>query len=68
VEYMTPEERIRAAIELGTPEEIDAYCERLIKEVGAGGGFILSSGCSTPPDAPPENDGAMVESVRRHRP
>ena len=53
---------------LGEPEEVEAYCERLIKEVGAGGGFILSSGCSTPPDARPENVEAMVASVRKFVP
>jgi hypothetical protein len=53
-------------LSLGTPEEVDAYCERLIKEVGAEGGFILSSGCSTPPDARPENVKAMMDSVRKY--
>jgi hypothetical protein len=53
-------------LSLGLPEEVEAYCERLIKEVGAEGGFILSSGCSTPPNAKPENVKAMVGSVRRH--
>jgi uroporphyrinogen-III decarboxylase len=57
-----------ALLTLGTPEEVDAYCERLIKEVGAGGGFILSSGCSTPPEARPENVKVMVESVKKHKP
>jgi uroporphyrinogen-III decarboxylase len=57
-----------ALLKLGTVEEVEAYCERLIREVGAGGGFILSSGCSTPPDAKPENVRAMVESVRKFRP
>jgi hypothetical protein len=53
---------------LGEPDEVDAYCERLIKEVGAGGGFILSSGCDTPVDAKVENVKAMLTSVQRHRP
>jgi Uroporphyrinogen decarboxylase (URO-D) len=52
---------------LGTPEEVEDYCRRLIAQVGDGGGFILSSGCSTPPDARPENVRAMVESVREYR-
>jgi len=55
-------------LKLGSPEEVDAYCERLIKEVGAGGGFILSSGCSVPIDARPENVKAMLQSVQHHRP
>lgn len=34
-------------LSFGTPEEVDAYCERLIREVGPEG-FILSSGCDVP--------------------
>jgi uroporphyrinogen-III decarboxylase len=52
-------------LSLGSREDVEAYCERLIKEVGEGGGFILSSGCSTPPNAKPENVRAMMESVVR---
>jgi hypothetical protein len=51
---------------LGDPEEVGAYCERLIREVGADGGFILSSGCTVPLDAKPENVKAMIESVTKH--
>lgn len=54
-------------LKLGEPEEVDAYCERLIKEVGRDGGFILSSGCTIPMDAKPENVEAMIKSVHRHR-
>ena len=52
-------------LSLGSPQDVEAYCDRLIREVGEGGGFILSSGCSTPPDAKPENVKAMMDSVRR---
>ena len=45
---------------LGTPQEVEAYCKRLIDEVGEGGGFILSSGCGIPHDARPENVQAMI--------
>jgi uroporphyrinogen-III decarboxylase len=45
---------------LGTPQEVEAYCKRLIDEVGEGGGFILSSGCGIPHDAKPENVRAMI--------
>ena len=47
---------------LGTPEEVEAYCKRLIDEVGEGGGFILSSGCGVPHDAKPENMRALIET------
>lgn len=49
-------------LSLGTPEEVTAYCKRLIREIGPGG-FILSSGCDVPPDAPVDNVKAMVEAV-----
>ncbi len=48
---------------LGTPEEIHAYCRRLVEEVGPDG-FIMSQGCDMPPVAKPENYRAMVASVR----
>jgi Uroporphyrinogen decarboxylase (URO-D) len=47
---------------LGTPMDVEAYCKRLIDEVGEGGGFILSSGCSVPHDAKPENVRAMIQT------
>ncbi len=52
---------------LGTVEEMYAYCERLVREVGAGGGFILSSSCSVPPESKPENVKAMIDSVQHAR-
>ncbi len=55
-------------LKLGEPEEVDEYCRRLITEVGEGGGFILSSGCTVPIDARPENVKAMLESVKKYRP
>jgi len=51
-----------ALFSLGTPDEVTAYCKRLINEVGPGG-FILSSGCDVPVDAQYENVKAMVEAV-----
>lgn len=47
----------------GDPEEVRAYCRKLIEIVGEGGGFILSSGCSLPPNAKPQNVKAMREAV-----
>ncbi len=54
-------------LKLGEPGEVDEYCRRLIKDIGSDGGFILSSGCSVPIDAKPENVRAMSASVRRYR-
>lgn len=49
---------------LGTTEEVTAYCERLIDNVGIDGGFILSTGCECPVDAKFENVKAMLDSVK----
>jgi uroporphyrinogen-III decarboxylase len=48
---------------LGTPDEVFAYCKRLIDVIGKdGGGFVLSSGCSTPDNSKIENVRAMVRA------
>jgi uroporphyrinogen-III decarboxylase len=57
-----------ALLKLGEPEEVDEYCRKLITEVGADGGFVLSSGCTIPIDARPENVKAMLASVKSYRP
>ncbi len=56
-----------ALLSVGTPDEVESYCKRLITEVGEGGGFILGSGCSVPPTALPDNFRAMIETARHHR-
>lgn len=48
------------------PEEVDAYCKRLIEEVGKDGGLIVGSGCEVPPNAKIENVRAMINSVRKY--
>ena len=50
----------------GGAAEVEAYCARLIREVGQEGRFILSSGCEVPPNAKPENVRVMIESARRY--
>lgn len=47
----------------GTYEENLKYCKELINDVGSDGGFILSSGCSVPPNAKPENLHAMYQAA-----
>jgi len=49
----------------GSREEVLIYCRRLIETVGKGGGFILSSGCSIPANARPENVKALTEAVEK---
>jgi hypothetical protein len=53
---------------LGTPDEVRAYCQRLIDTVGKGSGFILSTGCDCPVDAKPENVRAMIEVGKTYYP
>lgn len=47
---------------LGKVEEVEAYCNRLVREIGPTG-FILCSGCDIPYNAKLENIQAMLRSV-----
>jgi uroporphyrinogen decarboxylase len=40
---------------LGTPEAVRADAARRLEIGAAGGGYVLSTACSVPPGAPPEN-------------
>jgi hypothetical protein len=51
---------------LGKPDEVAAYCRRLIDEVGGDGGHILSTGCGLPVAARRENFIAMLETGRTY--
>lgn len=51
---------------MGSAQEVDEYCHRLIEEVGKGGGFILAGGCEIPANSRPENLKAMVNSVYKY--
>ncbi len=53
---------------LGTPDEVEAYCIKLIDNIGRGGGYILSSGCELPPDTKFENFKVMVDVAKKHSP
>jgi uroporphyrinogen-III decarboxylase len=50
-----------AKLALGTPDEVYNYCKQLINDMGPG--FILSSGCSIPPNAKLENVKAMISAA-----
>ena len=50
-----------AKLALGTPDEVYNYSTKLIKDMG--NGFILSSGCSIPPNAKVENVRAMISAA-----
>ncbi len=47
-----------------TPDEVSAYCDKLITELGMKGGFMLGSGCEVPLNAKFENVKAMMDAVR----
>ncbi len=53
-----------ALLTLGTVDDVRAYCNRLLDEVGPDG-YIMAMGCAIPPDAKFENVKAMVDSVHR---
>jgi uroporphyrinogen decarboxylase len=48
----------------GTPELVRKESLKVIDEAGAGGGFILGSGCEVSPITPVENIKAMVKAAR----
>lgn len=50
----------------GNPQDVEAYCEKLIEKVGKGGGFILDGAIGTPDEAKPENVRAMADFTRKH--
>ncbi|SDF83832.1 uroporphyrinogen decarboxylase family protein [Sporomusa acidovorans] len=50
-----------ALLTVGNPEEVYNYCTNLIKNMGLG--FILSTGCTVPPNAKVENMQAMVAAA-----
>ena len=55
-----------ALMSLGKPQEVTAYCRKLIDEVGGDGGHILSTGCGLPAAARRENFLAMLETGRTY--
>ncbi len=52
-------------LQVGSPQDIEEHCKKLIKVVGKNGGFILGPG-SAMDYAKPENVRAMVDSVKKY--
>ena len=48
----------------GTPEEVRAYCRKLIEEVGQDGGYIMDASAIIQNDAHEENMRAMTEATQ----
>ncbi len=51
----------------GTPEEVDAFCKKVIQGIGRDGGLILDGAIGIPDEAKTENVVAMAEAVRKYR-
>ncbi len=49
---------------LGTPQDMEDYCKRLINDIGKDTGFILSSGCTVPADCKYENFKTMIDTAK----
>jgi len=49
---------------LGTVDDVRRQTARLIEVFADTPGFILNAGCAIPPDTPPENIRAMIETAR----
>jgi len=43
------------------------YCQKVIDEVGRGGGLFLTTGCECPVDAKFENVKMMIEVAKTYR-
>ena len=50
----------------GSPQDVEEYCAKLIKDCAEGGGFILSTECETPWNAKPENIKAILETAKKY--
>jgi uroporphyrinogen-III decarboxylase len=51
----------------GTPDQVTAYCKKLIDTVGKNGGFILNGDVGIPDEARPENVRALARTVMEYR-
>jgi uroporphyrinogen decarboxylase len=51
---------------MGTPEEVDREVRELIRDVGPGGGYIITSGNSLAGYLRPQNVRAMVQAIQKY--
>ena len=58
---------VQGWLQRATPAEIDREVNRLMDEVGAGGGYILAPSHHIQPDTPLENVLAIYGAVARRR-
>lgn len=50
----------------GSPDQVKAYCKRLMDVLGKNGGFILNGDVGIPDEAKPENVRAIVQTVSEY--
>jgi len=55
----------QSTIQFGTPEEIAARVDKLCREMGRGGGYILAPAKAIQPGTPVENSVALIEAFSR---
>ncbi|MFX0093399.1 MAG: uroporphyrinogen decarboxylase family protein [Candidatus Hodarchaeota archaeon] len=53
-------------LSMGTPEQVDEEVKKRIREIGPGGGYIVSSGNSIAAYCKPENVIAMAEAIQKY--
>ncbi len=53
-------------LQLGSTQDVENYCKRLIKEVGKDGGFILRCSTDYTQEAKPANVKAMIDTVKKY--
>jgi len=51
---------------LGKTEDMEAYCKKLIDEVGGDGGYILGTGCEMPTAVKLDNWRAMIQTAKNY--
>ncbi len=54
-------------LQVGSPQDVEEHCKKLIQVVGKGGGFIMSAGSSID-YAKPANIKAMVDAAKKYSP
>lgn len=55
-----------ALMSLGKTEDVEAYCKKLIDEVGGDGGYIMGTGCEMPTAVKLDNWRAMIQTARNY--
>ncbi|MCP4764144.1 MAG: hypothetical protein GY870_20390 [archaeon] len=51
---------------VGTPKDVEKYCEKMFAELKPGGGFINCSALHVPDEAKPENVHAMINYTKKY--